>query len=452
MHAELFLRYLLEFMYLIPACTLGYLSMGGNLRRSTRRTFCAMALLVLCAMVGGAALCTWLQAPGNALLLPFTVLCLLMRRHTTALPWDKTLFIMSFVGAVAASVTWGCVICCAPFEAANPYPHVRAVSTSLVTLGVMSAVTALLAPLMIHRIRWLMNAFDESRIWRTAWLFPACLTVLLVICMPVDYASLMTNRYCPIGVGLAAVLLLMVVGFLLFLYMMARVLTDRAALEQENQLLLIQRDRYEQLHATLNETRALRHDFRQHLRVIVGLAEKEQYQELRQYLKEYESEITDQRITLCRNPALDAIALYYDDQARREKIRISWRMDLPECLPLPEADLCMVAGNLLENAIHAASALPEQQRRIDVVCRMLGEGMIGLSIENTWDSTGAAPRKHPRGEGLGMKSVSAAVRKYGGTLDIQPGQELYSVRILMNVPISAALRGAALQSEAYQGT
>ncbi len=425
----------MEYLYLIPACTLGYLSMGGSLRQSRQRTALKMALLVACAAVGGAALCTWLHLPSNMLLVPFTLLCLLMRRHTTALPWHKTLFIMSIAGAVMAIITWGCVICCAPWEAANPYPNVKDIRTSLVILGVSSTVTALLAPLMIHRIRWLMNIFDDPRIWHVIWIFPAVLTVLLVICLPVDYNALLMNRYRPIGIGLAALLLLLLFGFLMFVYFMARVLTERAALEQENQLLLIQRDHYEHLHATLSETRALRHDFRQHLRVIVGLAEKEQYTQLRQYLREYESEMTDQRISLCLNPALDAIALYYDQQARREGIAISWLIDLPEQLPLPEGDMCVVIGNLLENAIHAAAILPEGQRRIDVVYRMLSEYMVGLDIENTWDSTSQLPRKHPRGEGIGMKSVTAAVRKYAGTIDIQPDHERYVVRILLNVPV-----------------
>lgn len=89
MSADLFLRCLLEFLYMIPACTLGYLSMGGSLRYSPRLTALKMALLILCAIVGGAALCTWLHLPGSTLFLPFTILCVLMRRHTTACPGTR---------------------------------------------------------------------------------------------------------------------------------------------------------------------------------------------------------------------------------------------------------------------------------------------------------------------------------------------------------------------------
>ena len=33
-----------------------------------------------------------------------------------------------------------------------------------------------------------------------------------------------------------------------------------------------------------------------------------------------------------------------------------------------EADLCMVLGNLLENALRASERLPEAMRRVSVIC------------------------------------------------------------------------------------
>lgn len=76
-------------------------------------------------------------------------------------------------------------------------------------------------------------------------------------------------------------------------------------------------------------------------------------EELRAYLKDYESEFVDAHATFCANGALDAIAGYYAATAAQKNIPLAWQLNLPEKLPMREADLCMVLGNLLENALRA---------------------------------------------------------------------------------------------------
>ena len=84
---------------------------------------------------------------------------------------------------------------------------------------------------------------------------------------------------------------------------------------------------------------------------------------------------------LCANAALDAIAGHYQRIAETQNTRISWRLDLPERLPLDEVDLCMMLGNLLENALHAVCALLRLTRGSDDF-HMIGGAMLGLSVEN----------------------------------------------------------------------
>ena len=86
----------------------------------------------------------------------------------------------------------------------------------------------------------------------------------------------------------------------------------------------------------MEKTKTLRHDFRQHLRVIAGLSEAGRLDELRSYLKDYAGETSEEHAPLCANAALDAIAGYYDAAARRAAVPISWQIELPQTLPLPD--------------------------------------------------------------------------------------------------------------------
>ena len=89
---------------------------------------------------------------------------------------------------------------------------------------------------------------------------------------------------------------------------MAREYTRSAQLDRENQLLAVKSRRYTELRTYMEQTRHLRHDFRQHLHVIAGLTEAGQVDELKNYLHQYESELSEERPTLCANPAVDALA------------------------------------------------------------------------------------------------------------------------------------------------
>lgn len=57
---------------------------------------------------------------------------------------------------------------------------------------------------------------------------------------------------------------------------------------------------------------------------------------------------------------------------------------MPERLPIDEVDLCMMLGNLMENALHAVCALPIDAREVTVISSMISGAMLGLSVENSY--------------------------------------------------------------------
>lgn len=161
-------------------------------------------------------------------------------------------------------------------------------------------------------------------------------------------------------------------------------------------------------------------------------------EELRAYLKEYESEFVDAHATFCANGALDAIAGYYAATAAQKNIQLAWQLNLPEKLPMREADLCMVLGNLLENALRASERLPEAMRRVSVICHMLSPAMMGLIVENRYD--GQLSRRegkllstsHP-GFGTGLLSVETVAKKYHGQMTVETENGVFRVNVLLNL-------------------
>lgn len=230
-------------------------------------------------------------------------------------------------------------------------------------------------------------------------------------------------------------------GIFLLLYEMYRVAKEYARssqLDRENQLLAVESRRYMELRSYLEQTRHLRHDFRQHLHVISGLTEAGRLDELKSYLSQYESELSDARPTLCVNAAVDALAGHYDYEARKQGIQIEWKLELPKLLPLPEADLCTILGNLLENALHASQKLPPEERQVKVLARMLSPAMMGLMVENRYDGVlkkqgGVLHSTKHDGQGIGLVSVETAVHRYHGNLTVETSGNVFRANVLLNL-------------------
>lgn len=101
-------------------------------------------------------------------------------------------------------------------------------------------------------------------------------------------------------------------------------------------------------------------------------------------------------------------------------------------LSVSELDLCIVIGNLLDNAIEACAELPEEERLIRIYMEMKGNYLY-FSLINT-----AEGKKKPHfrstkgaGHGLGLDRVDQVVRKYGGYVTRASEDGAFSTEVLL---------------------
>ncbi len=369
-----------------------------------------------------------------AMLLAF---CLYRRVLSSAFSLGRSAFAFTTSTMAISMCRMLAVVINARAELNNP-ENVYLFSTSALSLGLSAVLSVLYVSTTVPWIRWLLNQFDEERLWRTVWIWPMALTALFIFILPQDPATILVNRMQKISVLVILASFISVFLQLYQYYRIARECTLNLHLTQENQMLAVESRRYTELRTYMEQTRHLRHDFRQHLRVISGLTESGNLNALKTYLHQYESEIGDAPALLCSNPAVDAIAGYYALWASQKQIPIHWNLNLPDRLPLPEADLCMLMGNLLENALLASENLPPEERDVSVVCQMLSPAMLGLIVENRYDGT---LKRHGdtlystrhSGCGTGLISVKSAVRKYNGQLTMSTENKTFRVHILLNL-------------------
>lgn len=130
------------------------------------------------------------------------------------------------------------------------------------------------------------------------------------------------------------------------------------------------------------------------------------------------------------NRVVSVILNEYFQIARDADIAIDLDVLIPAELFVTAADLYVLLGNTLDNAIEACTELPKEQRRISLKLKK-HNSMLYYEISNPYDE------KHlhrARGiyHGFGLKNVAKCVEKYSGKLDVSTSDSAFCVVAHMN--------------------
>lgn len=275
-------------------------------------------------------------------------------------------------------------------------------------------------------------------LWNTIWLIPAMVTTVIL---------LFTNTYNPTSsIGwkflLARVVLLICVLAVYGLLLRGIASVQRQSMlelqaRQSEQILSFQRTQYAHLQDYMEEIRRARHDLRQHQRMILSFLESGNQEELRSYLQtQMAAQPAESFQSYCRNYAVNGLLNYYGKLISASGIDLEIEADLPEHLSVPEPDLCVALGNMIENAMEACAG--QDSPLIRIAARRTDAQAITLIVDNTAPD---APRrqadgsflssKHP-GAGIGTQSIQYIAQRYGGAADFIWRDHMFYASLFLN--------------------
>ncbi len=132
------------------------------------------------------------------------------------------------------------------------------------------------------------------------------------------------------------------------------------------------------------------------------------------------------------NRMADAILNSKLSLAARQEIKVKAEAKIPVSLTVSELDLCIIIGNLLDNAIEACMELPPASRLIRIYMEMKGNYLY-LSLINTAGGKKKRSFHTTKGEGhgLGLMRVDEIVKKYGGYIKRASEDEAFSTEVLL---------------------
>ena len=220
--------------------------------------------------------------------------------------------------------------------------------------------------------------------------------------------------------------------------MMALSLNKNARLQQENHFLSLQRSRYDNLCAAIEETRQVRHDIRHHCLQLSALAETGDMEKVKKYLLRADSKMPGIDFHFCDNQAVDSILGYYSDHAKQEGIPFLAQIDIPENFAGDEMDICLVLSNLLENAIEASLKTEDSRRKIVIKMYLHHTHILLIQAENNFDAkilekNGVIQSTKHSGNGIGIQSIRHITERNGGASSFTYKDGEFMAKIMIRI-------------------
>ncbi|MDO4454791.1 MAG: GHKL domain-containing protein [Eubacteriales bacterium] len=220
-------------------------------------------------------------------------------------------------------------------------------------------------------------------------------------------------------------ILLFIINLLIF-YLYSRITADRIHWKQTYTLQM----KYEFEQKTLediilnNQILAQRqHDFKQHIFTLKYLADRAEYEELKQYCNNLLNQ-SSQETLQTGNLIVNAIVSQKKAQAHEQGIDLIVESDqLPISLPIKNIDLSVLIGNMLDNAIEAC--YESKDKDINLKIKMF-PGYIVIRVTNPVKENVlkknpnlCSTKKNKLIHGFGIPSIRLIAEKYSGKLSVE---------------------------------
>lgn len=262
---------------------------------------------------------------------------------------------------------------------------------------------------------------DAPKIWYTIWLLPLFTTIIvLIFTYDFSYENVTSWKFITSRL-LIIINMILIYGVLLTSLKNIKVQTMlKEKSIKSQQLIAMYTNQYNLLQKHILETRKAKHDLRQHLNLIQTYIDKNDSAALSEYIKKYGQTLpNDISSGYCKNYTIDIIIGHYAQLARENDIEFNSNIQLPSDINIPEPTLCVLFGNLLENAIESCKDFNKAKPFIKICSTIICENSLSITMDNSSDkppvfSDGALLSTKHSGLGLRTYSVIGIAEEFNG--------------------------------------
>jgi len=194
---------------------------------------------------------------------------------------------------------------------------------------------------------------------------------------------------------------------------------------------------YAEVQNMYNQVRGWRHDYRNHIQVMKSYAASGDMEAVIDYLDTLDTDLqTVDTIIKTGNKMADAILNSKISLARSKDITVIADANVAVELKTSQLDLCIIIGNLLDNAIEACLALPEDRRVIRIFFEMKNTQLYmsftnATALSKQLKIGGRFMTTKGNGHGFGLVRIDNIIERYNGYISRNSEDGAYTTEILL---------------------
>ena len=208
---------------------------------------------------------------------------------------------------------------------------------------------------------------------------------------------------------------------------------SRKVEEYQNSLM---EQHYAEVENMYHTMRGWKHDWHNQLQVLSAYLDSEEYERAREYLDEVNQAVLRiDTVIKTGNTMVDAILNSKVSLMKSHQIQVEAEAKVPASLSVPDVDLCIIIGNLLDNAMEACVQLESGNRFVHIYIHIKG-AQLYMSFTN---SAGKKQKKvgnlflssKGSNHGFGLTRVDSLVAKNGGYLTRASEDGGYTTEVIL---------------------
>ncbi len=194
---------------------------------------------------------------------------------------------------------------------------------------------------------------------------------------------------------------------------------------------------YAEVENMYRQIRGWRHDYRNHIQTMKAYAATNDLEAIKDYLDELDTDLsTVDTVVKTGNAMADAILNSKISLAKAKHIAVIADAHIPIALRTSELDLCVIIGNLFDNAIEASLSLPEEQRQIRVYMDMKNTQLYIsftnlTAVKKQKKENGRFHTTKGEGHGFGLVRVDNIISRLDGYISRNSEDGAFTTEILL---------------------
>lgn len=238
-----------------------------------------------------------------------------------------------------------------------------------------------------------------------------------------------------ITVVAAALLGINLLEFYLY-HSLVRFYSDRMEKKLLEQMVEVYAYQLDAVRASQERVAALRHDMKHHLIELSAMVNEKENPEMIGYLREMEQFMLNPKERVATgNQEVDGVLNYLLQKADERLAHTEIKISIPEKICRADFNICVILGNLVDNAIREAEKSQEKYLRIDIRSK---QGILLIFVENSYSgkiarsgNTFRTTQTDSAIHGLGLKNVKKIVQSNGGEMQIDYDDSRFKVQVML---------------------